>query len=202
MRNLLISALLTAGLIACGAEDADSPPPPVDAQADHGHDHSAGGHAHGQDDPARAAAAAAPAGALFDTPPVDSSQWRVYGAGVREGEAVPVADVLADPAAYEGRPVRMRGPIASVCQESGSWIRLGTADENAFVRFKDYGFFVPEDAAGEAVVEGFVHVEEVSVALQKHLLEDAGRHEEAARVTEPKSSVSFEAHGVGIRKQD
>ncbi len=52
-------------------------------------------------------------------------------------------------------------PISSVCQVKGCWMQLDLGNgEEALVRFKDYGFFVPMDAASElAFVEGGLKVD-------------------------------------------
>ena len=57
--------------------------------------------------------------------------------------------------------------IKEVCSKKGCWMTLpaGNNDETIMVRFKDYGFFMPLDAAGkEVIVAGKAFVNEVSVA--------------------------------------
>jgi hypothetical protein len=68
------------------------------------------------------------------------------------------------------------------------------------VKFKDYGFFMPKNIAGEEViVEGVAFVEEVSVDEQRHYAEDAGKSpDEIAEITEPKRTLSFISSGVLI----
>ena len=63
------------------------------------------------------------------------------------------------------------------------------------------GFFVPTDSEGRtAVLEGTFNVSETSVAALKHLLEDAGKTEEAAKVTEPRIEMKVMADGVALKK--
>lgn len=93
--------------------------------------------------------------------------------------------------------------INSVCQKKGCWMRLDLEDENeSFVRFKDYGFFMPLNAAeSEAIVNGKAFVTEVSVDDLRHYAEDAGKSkEEIEAITEPKRTLAFEANGVLIKK--
>jgi len=125
-----------------------------------------------------------------------------YGAGTGLGETVAVAQALADPEAHAQKTVRLRGPIAGTCAKKGCWMRLGSTDANVLVKFKDYGFFVPTGGVEgrEAVVEGTLAVETQSVEEVRHYLEDAGKPEEAAKVTEPRRVVSFVATGVAIKK--
>ncbi|KAB5488322.1 MULTISPECIES: DUF4920 domain-containing protein [Flagellimonas] len=96
---------------------------------------------------------------------------------------------------------QMMGEVTEVCQAKGCWmkVKLDSEDE-VFVRFKDYGFFVPKDAAGKKVVmNGAAFLEEMSVEDQKHYAEDEGASEdELAQITAPKKTLRFEADGVLI----
>lgn len=96
---------------------------------------------------------------------------------------------------------QMMGEVMEVCQAKGCWmkVKLDSEDE-VFVRFKDYGFFVPKDAAGKKVVmNGAAFLEEMSVEDQKHYAEDEGATEdELALITAPKRTFRFEADGVLI----
>ena len=124
-----------------------------------------------------------------------------YGAGVREDEAVAAAEIMAQPAAFDGKNLLVTGTIVNVCQTKGCWMRIGTTDQNVFVKFKDYGFFMPMDSAGRTVVmEGTLAVKMVPVDEARHYLEDVGKHDEAQKITEPKREVTFEATGVAIKK--
>ena len=43
--------------------------------------------------------------------------------------------------------VKFKSEINEVCQKKGCWMTLDLADDKeAFVKFKDYGFFVPKNA--------------------------------------------------------
>ena len=79
---------------------------------------------------------------------------------------------------------------------------LAEGDKEVRVKFRDYGFFVPKDCKGQsAVLEGTFKVVTTSVAELKHLLEDEGKKEEAAKVTEPKVELSVMADGVALKKK-
>lgn len=132
---------------------------------------------------------------------LDPDAYRHYGAGVAAGPTVDVQTVLASPASSVGKDVRIRGPVESVCQRKGCWMRVGSADNRLIVRFKDYGFFVPTDATGKEVVfEGTLTEQVQSVEEARHELEDEGKPEEARKITEPKRVYTFYATGVAIRK--
>jgi hypothetical protein len=99
--------------------------------------------------------------------------------------------------------VAFKAKVNSVCQAKGCWMRLALDnDEEVMVKFKDYGFFVPKDLAGqEVLINGFAYVDEMSVADQKHFAGDEGKsEEEIAAITTPKMTYSFIADGVMIEK--
>jgi hypothetical protein len=97
--------------------------------------------------------------------------------------------------------LQVKGTITEVCQAKGCWMKVSLADsKEVFVKFKDYGFFVPTDAAGKNVVmNGLAFVEEMTVEDQRHYAQDKGAtKEEVAKITEPKRTLRFEADGVRI----
>lgn len=99
--------------------------------------------------------------------------------------------------------VKLTTKINEICQNKGCWMTLDLGNnEKAFVKFKDYAFFVPMNAQKrETVVEGKAFVEETSVAQLKHYAEDEGKSaEEIAKITAPKTEYKFLAHGVLITK--
>ena len=100
--------------------------------------------------------------------------------------------------------LKFNANIKEVCSKKGCWMTLpaGNDDETIMVRFKDYGFFMPLDAAGkEVIVAGKAFVKEVSVADLKHYAEDAGKSsEEIANITESAMEFAFEANGVLLKK--
>ncbi|WP_067031904.1 DUF4920 domain-containing protein [Allomuricauda sp. CP2A] len=97
---------------------------------------------------------------------------------------------------------QMTGTIKEVCQVKGCWMKVALdADNEVFVRFKDYGFFVPKDAADKTVyMNGLAFLEEMSVEDQKHYAKDSGASdEEIAQINEPARILRFEADGVLIK---
>lgn len=93
--------------------------------------------------------------------------------------------------------------VLEVCKAKGCWMRLelNNGDE-AMVKFKNYGFFVPKDIAGrEVVVNGNAFVNEMSVADQKHYAKDGGQSvDEIAKITKPKKTFGFLADGVLLKE--
>jgi hypothetical protein len=99
--------------------------------------------------------------------------------------------------------VKFTSVIENVCQAKGCWMNLELSEEeSAYIRFKDYGFFMPLNASGsEAIAEGRAFVSVRSVEALQHDAEDEGlSEEEIAAITEPEVSFSFTAHGVLIKE--
>jgi hypothetical protein len=99
--------------------------------------------------------------------------------------------------------VKIKAKVEEVCQAKGCWMNLvsdDAPDAAMFVKFKDYGFFVPKDIAGrEVIIEGAAYYEETSVDELKHYAEDKGESEEAiAAITEPVKELKFMATGVKL----
>ena len=96
---------------------------------------------------------------------------------------------------------KVAGEVTNVCAMKGCWMTMNIDGQEMMVRFKDYGFFVPKDAAGKtAVVQGQANVDTVDVATLRHYAEDAGKSEaEINAITEPEVKLSFEADGVILR---
>lgn len=120
-----------------------------------------------------------------------------WGAPVSAAAPLTLAELLDQAATRDGTEVVVSGTVKEVCQNKGCWVVLADGDREMRIKFKDYAFFVPMDLAGETLVaEGIFAIEMVSVDDAQHYLEDAGRHDEAARITEPQRSFSFMASGV------
>ncbi|MGS4344927.1 DUF4920 domain-containing protein [Myroides odoratus] len=99
--------------------------------------------------------------------------------------------------------VAFTSTIKEVCQKKGCWMQVDLDQEKSgFIRFKDYGFFAPMNAAGhEVVMQGKAFVSVVSIDELKHYAKDAGKSEaEIAAITESKVTYAFEADGIAIAK--
>ena len=121
------------------------------------------------DDCHHPAKAEAPAAA-----PASQDGWKLTrGEPLKGAKAVKLADVLAKPQAHDGKTVLVEGTVRKACERKGCWMELAadTQDKSPGVRvtFKDYGFFVPLDAAGSAAkVEGTVKVAVLEEKMAKH----------------------------------
>ena len=99
--------------------------------------------------------------------------------------------------------VKFKSKIKNVCQKKGCWMTLVLPNEKeAFVKFKDYAFFVPKNAKDEEVIvngKAFVSIE--SVEELKHYAKDEGKSQAAIdSIVTPKTTYSFMADGVLIIK--
>ncbi|MEC3879231.1 DUF4920 domain-containing protein [Parapedobacter sp. 10938] len=125
-----------------------------------------------------------------------------YGKAITKNGAINVQQLeakLTNDSTYTGK---VEGKVVEVCKKKGCFIRVLREGEGdpILVRFKDYGFFMPQDIVGKTIVlEGQAKVREVSVAQQRHFAEDAGKDSgEIAKITEPKIDINIIADGVMV----
>ncbi len=98
--------------------------------------------------------------------------------------------------------LKFSSKINDVCQKKGCWMNVDLGKgQAAFVKFKDYGFFMPLNSKGEEVIingKAFLSIE--SIEEQKHYAKDAGKSQAAIdSITSPLKSYSFVADGVLIK---
>ena len=125
-----------------------------------------------------------------------------FGAGLTLQQSTELAEVVSAPERFEEQPVLLHGRISDVCQRKGCWTILRDGDAQVRVRFLDYGFFLPTDAAGaEAFVEGVVKVEVLSEKVVRHY-ESESRDGDPNGVTGPRREVGFVASGVRLVGRD
>tara|TARA_R110002049_G_scaffold304855_1_gene500557 strand:+ start:1018 stop:1470 length:453 start_codon:yes stop_codon:yes gene_type:complete len=125
-----------------------------------------------------------------------------FGELITPDGAEDVNSLLASVNNEEELNAKVSGTIVEVCQSKGCWMTLQLDNgETMRVTFKDYGFFVPKDAAGKTVImDGIAKVDVTDVETLRHYAEDAGKtQEEIDAITEAKKGLSFEASGVIIK---
>ncbi|MBK7311786.1 MAG: DUF4920 domain-containing protein [Sphingobacteriaceae bacterium] len=126
-----------------------------------------------------------------------------FGDTITQEGAISIDQLSAQLAGKDSLNIKVTGTIEEVCQKKGCWMNMNLGNGQSMkVRFKDYAFFVPKDAANKTVfIEGYAFIDTISVADQKHYAEDAGEtKEEIAKIKNPEISISFEANGVIIKK--
>ena len=133
-----------------------------------------------------------------------------YGEPLQAGiAAVPVANVMAEPAKYAGQTKRLQGVVTEVCQVKGCWLRLAgsaEAEDGIFVKFTCPvdGRLIPMEAVGQsATVEGEIALTELTVEEARHYAEDSGATaEEIAAITAPQIQVRAKSPGAVVAWND
>jgi hypothetical protein len=132
-------------------------------------------------------------------------QFRSFGEKIEALDAKDVKSMLANYnniVENDTLQTKFVAKVKEVCKSKGCWMKLELADgEEAMVRFKDYGFFMPNDIEGKhVIVNGLAFVESMSVEDQRHYAEDGGATAaELAKITTPKKTYGFEANGVLLK---
>lgn len=123
-----------------------------------------------------------------------------FGEKITADDAISLANLMEEMEKTDSMQVKVRGTVEDVCQKKGCWMNIVSeeTDDKMFVKFKDYGFFMPLDIAGrEVIMDGYALKEITSVDELRHYAEDAGKSaEEIAAITEPEKSLKFMASGV------
>lgn len=141
---------------------------------------------------------------LFAQPPAgDANVGDVYGSNITASKIVKGKKINA--AIQSGEPVNMQltGKVLEVCPKKGCWVKLQLDDNStAFVKMKDYAFFVPTSLEGKKVlIDGKVEMTKTSVKELKHYAEDAKQsQEEIDAITEPKEEIKILANGIKVVK--
>ena len=95
------------------------------------------------------------------------------------------------------------GKIIDVCPKKGCWMNVEVANDTVFVKFKDYGFFVPKNGIkGKTVLmSGNIFKDTISVERLKHYAEDAKKtDQEIASIINPEYKINMIANGVAIEQ--
>lgn len=131
--------------------------------------------------------------------------YQVFGDSITADGAISQEEMAAK---YESmKPndtldVKFVSQIKATCKKKGCWMTMNLANEKeAFVKFKDYAFFVPKEGAENhtAIVSGKAFIEETSVDQLKHEAKDAGKTQaEIDQITQPSKNYRFMANGVLI----
>jgi len=146
------------------------------------------------------------------TPPVAVSPAKAevawtYGEALKmdDKDSITAATVLADPAAYAKKDVRVKGKVAAVCEKKGCWFTVtggGKTEQVILLKFQDppEGRLVPMEAIGhDAVIEGTLVVGKISEAFARDLASDQGKSdEEIQKIKGPQPVVTLKNPAVKI----
>lgn len=124
-----------------------------------------------------------------------------YGEGFEMESVMSTKEVLSLLANSDKVEGQMKGVVQEVCQAKGCWMSISESLESEasfFVKFKDYGFFMPMDISGRTVIiNGEAYKSMTSIEDLRHFAEDAGKTtEEINAITEPEEEYKFMATGV------
>ena len=125
-----------------------------------------------------------------------------YGAGIVLPQATPIAQILSEPSAYEGKIVQVSGTVSAVCARRGCWMEVADGDAMMRVKVNDGEIVFPLSAKGhKAVVEGVVEkiemTEEQHKAWKQHDAEERGVPFDPAAVSGP--LTTWRLAGLGAR---
>ena len=94
------------------------------------------------------------------------------------------------------------GQIIDVCPKKGCWMNVKVNTDTVFVKFKDYGFFVPKSGieGKQVLMSGKIFRDTISVERLRHYAEDAKKtKEEIELITVPEYKINMIANAVAIR---
>ncbi|ATL49651.1 DUF4920 domain-containing protein [Chitinophaga caeni] len=123
-----------------------------------------------------------------------------YGAGAKADNAIAIAELPSKLPNDEAEVnVKVKAKVLDVCPKKGCWMKLAINDSTtAFVKMKDYSFFVPLAIKGKTIVlDGLAYTEVTSVEELRHYAEDAKKPQsEIDAITQPKRQIRITADGI------
>ncbi|MBK9271400.1 MAG: DUF4920 domain-containing protein [Saprospiraceae bacterium] len=139
-------------------------------------------------------------------PAAMASHLAVYGDSISTDGAIGVTDALGNLKTQDSVFCTVSGYVTSVCKVKGCWMVLSENPQDStgfFVKFKDYGFFVPLEFEGtKVVVKGKAFKEVTGVDELKHYAEDEGKSQaEIDAITQPQEEMKFMADGVVVLEE-
>lgn len=134
-----------------------------------------------------------------------SIAYKAYGpVSVDSTQAITLDEMLSR---FKANPTdqayTFKAPLVAVCQSAGCWVNVKPSNgEMIRIRFKDHFLIPPATQAGSvAYFHGTPYLDTISVAMQKHFLEDAKASQaEIDLITMPKIELNIEADGVIVKK--
>ena len=134
-----------------------------------------------------------------------SAAAKKYGKPVTLKETTKISDIYANPDQFNGKRVKVQGPIVDVCAERGCRIAIGSDQEFQTLRFKvDDGVIVfPLEIKGQnAVVEGVLTVTTLSEAAQieqgEHMAKEKKTTFDPKTVKGPKTQIQIKGEGAEV----
>jgi len=139
--------------------------------------------------------------AIAQPPAGNANVGDTYGKTVKKKKVKEIAQLPAMLAKEDKIKAKVKAEVLEVCENRGCWMKLKVNDSvTAFVKMKDYGFFVPLAAVGKKVIiEGEAFIKTVAVAELRHYARDAKKSEqEVNNITEPEKEINILASGIVV----
>lgn len=124
-----------------------------------------------------------------------------YGEKVQTANAIDIAEIPAKLKDKESFNTKIKAKVLDVCPKKGCWLKLAVNDSTtAFVKMKDYGFFLPTAVKGKTIVlDGEVKMITTPVSELQHYAKDAKKSAaEINAITQPKKEIRFTASGITV----
>jgi hypothetical protein len=125
-----------------------------------------------------------------------------YGAKIAHpSNAIAISEMVGEISDTTAMHGVVKAKVLDVCPKKGCWLKLAVNDSTtAFVKMKDYGFFLPTAIKGKTVViEGELKKKVTSVDELRHYAKDAKKTDaEIAAITEPKEELRVTASGITV----
>jgi hypothetical protein len=134
-------------------------------------------------------------------PAGDAKVGDTYGEKVNTTAPLDIAQLPAKLETAESYNGTIKAKVLDVCSKKGCWIKLQIDEKTtAFVKMKDYGFFVPTAAIGKYVVlDAEAKIKTTSVKELKHYAEDAKKTQaEIDAITKPEKEIRLLANGITV----
>jgi hypothetical protein len=139
--------------------------------------------------------------ATAQPPAGDAKPGDWYGEKVQTTNAINIADIPAKLETNKVLNTKVKAKVLDVCPKKGCWLKLAVNDSTtAFVKMKDYGFFLPTAVKGKTIVlDGEVKMITTSVDELQHYAKDAKKPQaEINAITQPKKEIRFTATGITV----
>ncbi|WP_205511482.1 DUF4920 domain-containing protein [Longitalea arenae] len=124
-----------------------------------------------------------------------------YGEKIQTANAIDIAEIPAKLNNKESFNTKVKAKVLDVCPKKGCWLKLAVNDSTtAFVKMKDYGFFLPTAVKGKTIVlDGEVKMITTPVSELQHYAKDAKKSAaEINAITQPKKEIRFTATGITV----
>jgi hypothetical protein len=124
-----------------------------------------------------------------------------YGEKVETANAIDIAQIPAKLKDKETFNTKVKAKVLDVCPKKGCWLKLAVNDSTtAFVKMKDYAFFLPTAVKGKTIVlDGEVKLLTTGVSELQHYAKDAKKSQaEIDAITQPKKEIRFTASGITV----